>query len=210
MASASGTVSPQILADIASFPAATFYEALGKSGGMSPDIRAMTDRPRLCGPAYTIRILGSETAAVLWAVEQAPAGSVIVIDTGASGIHPVWGGTSSLGAKTRGIAGVVTNGLLRDIDEIRDLHFPVYATGVCVQGTLKNHPGWTSAPVSVGGVLVNPGDIVLGDSDGVVIIPVARAETALAAAFKQRDKEVARDARIAAGEPISVVVGLRT
>jgi 4-hydroxy-4-methyl-2-oxoglutarate aldolase len=209
MASTPAIVSPSVITELATFPAATLYEALGKSGGMSPDIRAMIDRPRLCGPAYTVRILGCETAAVLWAVEQAPVGSVIVIDTGSSGVHPVWGGTSSLGARTRGVAGVVTNGLLRDIDEIRDARFPVYATGVCVQGTLKNHPGWTGVPVSVGGVLVHPGDVVLGDSDGVVVIPAAQAAAALEAARKQRDKEVARDNRISAGEPVSVVVGLR-
>ncbi|MFM7571305.1 MAG: RraA family protein [Betaproteobacteria bacterium] len=210
MSPASERVSPETLKALASFPAATLYEALGKSGGMSPDIRPMIDRPRLCGPAYTIRILGCETVAVLWAVEQAPPGSVIVIDTGGSGVHPVWGGTSSLAARTRGVAGVVTNGLLRDIDEIRDAQFPVYATGVCVQGTLKNHPGWTGVPVSVGGVIVQSGDVVLGDSDGVVVIPAGQADTALAAARKQRDKETARDARIQAGEPLSVVVGLRS
>lgn len=209
MSSEAGSVSAETLKEIALFPAATLYEAQGKSGGMSPDIRPMIDRPRLCGPAYTLRILGCETAAVLWAVEQAPAGSVLVIDTGSVGVHPVWGGTSSLAATMRGIAGIVTNGLLRDIDEIRDAKFPVYATGVCVQGTLKNHPGWTGIPVSVGGVIVNPGDIVLGDSDGVVVVPAGQAQAALDAARKQRDKEVARDARIRAGEPVSVVVGLR-
>jgi len=209
MSSGPSPVSEQSVVELGSFPAATLYEALGKCGGMSPDIRAMLPRPRLCGPAYTVRILGCETAAVLWAVEQAPRGSVLVIDTGDSGISPVWGGTSTLASSLRGLAGVVTNGLVRDLDEIQALGFPVYATGVCVQGTLKNHPGWTGEPVSVGGVIVRAGDIVVGDSDGVVVVPVERVDEALVKARQQRAKEEARDARIRAGEPISVVVGLR-
>ena len=198
------------LAELGGFPAATLYEALGKSGGMSAEIRSMVQRPRVCGPAYTVRILGCESAAVLWAVQQAPVGSVIVIDTGSSGSAPVWGGTSTLGAAVRGIAGMVTNGLVRDIDEIQELRFPVYATGTSVHGTLKSHPGWTGEPVCVGGVVVNPGDIVVGDSDGVVVIQANRIDEAIEKARLQRKKEVDRDARIRAGEPISVVVGLRS
>lgn len=202
-------VSAQSLAELSGFPAATLYEALGKCGGMGPDIRAMLPRPRLCGPAYTIRILGCETAAVLWAVEQAPVGSVLVIDTGDSGISPVWGGTSTLASSLRGLAGVVTNGLVRDLDEIQALGFPVYATGVSVLGTLKNHAGWPGEPVTVGGVIVRAGDLVVGDSDGVVVVPAERVDEVLIKARQQRAKEEARDARIRAGEPISVVVGLR-
>ena len=200
---------PSSMPDLGSFPAATLYEALGKCGGMSAEIRPMLARARVCGPAYTVRILGCESAAVLWAVEQAPAGSVIVIDTGTRGASPVWGGTSTLAATVRGIAGVVTNGLIRDLDEIEDLRFPVYASGTSVHGTLKNHPGWTGEPVCVGGVVVTPGDIVVGDSDGVVVVPAARIGEALDKAQRQRAKEVERDARIRAGEPISVVLGLR-
>ena len=209
MSDRTSRVSEQSVAELGGFPAATLYEALGKCGGMSPDIRAMLPRPRLCGPAYTVRILGCETAAVLWAVEQAPVGSVMVIDTGDSGISPVWGGTSTLASSIRGLAGVVTNGLVRDLDEMVELGFPVFATGVSVQGTLKNHPGWTGEPVSVGGVIVSAGDIVVGDSDGVVVVPSHRVDEVLVKARAQRAKETARDERIRAGEPISVVVGLR-
>jgi 4-hydroxy-4-methyl-2-oxoglutarate aldolase len=209
MSSVPYPVSEQSIMELGSFPAATIYEALGKCGGMSADIRAMLPRPRLCGPAYTVRILGAETAAVLWAVEQAPRGSVLVVDTGESGVFPVWGGTSTLASSVRGLAGVVTNGLVRDLDEMQAIGFPVYATGVSVLGTLKNHPGWTGEPVSVGGVIVRAGDIVVGDSDGVVVVPVERVGEALVKSRQQRAKEETRDARIRAGEPISVVVGLR-
>lgn len=194
---------------LAGFPAATVYEALGKRGGMSPDVRPMIRRPRLFGPAYTVRTLGCESAAVLHGIEQAPQGSVLVVDTGGSGASAIWGGSSTLAAVTRGLKGLVTNGLIRDLDEIEDLNFPVYATGTTVCGTLKSHPGWLGEAVVVGGVLVHPGDIIIGDSDGVVVVPAALISQALDAASAQRSKEQARDARLRSGEPITLVLGLR-
>jgi 4-hydroxy-4-methyl-2-oxoglutarate aldolase len=175
---------------------------------MSAEIKAMVPGARMAGVAYTLRILGAETLAVLRALEAAPSGSVLVIDCGSVGTCSVWGGTSSLASKTRGLAGCVTNGNVRDTDEIRELGVPVYGGGISVTGTLKNHPGWTGVEVSVGGITVRPGDYVIGDSDGVVVIPQSQSETVLAAAALQRKKEDDRDARIRAGEPLSVVLGL--
>ena len=192
------------------YPAATLYEALGKSGGMSAAIRSIVPRARLAGVAYTIRLLGAETLALLTAIEEAPAGAVLVIDTGSEGTAPTWGGTSSLAAKVRGLAGAVTNGLVRDIEEVIEIGVPIYATGACVIGTQKNHPGWRGIPVTLGGVVVHPGDFVIGDADGVVVVPAARADEALERAAVQRAKETARDERILRGEPLTVVLGLRS
>jgi 4-hydroxy-4-methyl-2-oxoglutarate aldolase len=175
---------------------------------MGAEIRAMVPGARMAGVAYTLRILGAETLAVLRALEAAPKGSVLVIDCGSVATCSVWGGTSSLASKTRGLAGCVTNGNVRDTDEIRELGVPVYGAGVSVTGTLKNHPGWTGIEVSVGGVAVKPGDYVIGDADGVVVIPKSQAEVVLAAAAVQKKKEDERDARIRAGEPLSQVLGL--
>jgi regulator of RNase E activity RraA len=175
---------------------------------MGPEIRAMVPGAKLAGVAYTLRILGAETLAVLRALEAAPKGSVLVIDCGSVGTCSVWGGTSSLAAKTRGLAGCVTNGNVRDTDEMRELGVPVYGGGISVTGTLKNHPGWTGVEVSLGGVTVRPGDYVIGDSDGVVVVRKEDSEKVIAAAEVQKKKEDDRDARIRAGEPLSVVLGL--
>ncbi|MGQ0653538.1 MAG: RraA family protein [Betaproteobacteria bacterium] len=203
---------PRIAAEVAArlgkFPAATLYEAAGKAGGMGAQIRAMVPGAKMAGIACTIRILGAETLAVLRALEAAPQGSVLVIDCGSVGTCSVWGGTSSLASKVRSLAGCVTNGNVRDTDEIRSIGVPVYGGGVSVTGTLKNHPGWTGVEVSVGGVTVRPGDYVIGDADGVVVIPQNQSEIVLAAAAVQKKKEDERDARIRAGEPLSVVLGL--
>jgi len=197
-----------IAARLGKFAAATLYEAIGRTGGMTPAIRPVTTHEHMAGVAYTVRILGAETAAVLRAVAEAPPGSVLVIDTGSVGIAPVWGGTSSLAGRLRGLAGCVTNGCVRDTAGIRESGLPVYAAGVCVIGTLKNHPGWHNVPVTVGGVCVMPGDYVIGDADGVVVVPAATGEAAIALAAAQQEKEEARDARIRAGESITRVVGL--
>jgi regulator of RNase E activity RraA len=194
---------------LAALPAATLYEGMGKAGAFHHRIRPMCPGSRLAGPAYTIRILPGETAAVLRAIEEAPTGSVLVIDTGGNGESAVWGGTSSLASKVRGLAGCVTNGLVRDIDEIADIGIPVYAAGITVTGTIKNHPGWVGIPVSVGGQVINPGDILVGDADGVVVIPKSLAQEALDGGMKQRSKEESRDARIKAGEPLTLVLGMR-
>lgn len=198
-----------IARQLGTFAAATLYEAAGKCGGMSAEIRPIVPRARLAGIAFTVRTLGAETAAVLRAIEIAPPGAVLLIDTGALGTAPVWGGTSSLASKLRGLAGCVTNGCVRDVDEIIEVGMPVYAAAVSVIGTLKNHPGWHGVPITLGGVSVQPGDYVVGDSDGVVVIPAADALRVIDAATVQRDKEHERDARIRAGEPITAVVGLR-
>jgi len=194
---------------LAALPAATLYEGMGKAGAFHHHIRPMCPGSRLAGLAYTIRILPGETAAVLRAIEEAPTGSVLVIDTGGNGESAVWGGTSSLASKVRGLAGCVTNGLVRDIDEIADIGIPVYAAGITVTGTIKNHPGWVGIPVSVGGQVINPGDILVGDADGVVVIPKLLAQEALDGGMKQRSKEESRDARIKAGEPLTLVLGMR-
>lgn len=194
---------------LAALPAATLYEGMGKVGAIHHQIRPFCPGSRLAGLAYTIRILPGETTAVLRAIEEAPEGSVLVIDTCGDGESAVWGGTSSLASKVRGLAGCVTNGLVRDIDEIIDIGLPVYAAGITVTGTLKNHPGWVGIPVTVGGQVINPGDILVGDADGVVVVSKTMAHAALEGGMKQRAKEEARDARIKAGEPLTLVLGIR-
>lgn len=203
-------ITDSLAARLGEFAAATLYEALGKTGGMTPDIRPMIPGARMAGIAYTVRILGSATAAVLTAVAEAPPGAVLVIDTGSVGQATTWGGTSGLAAKVRGLAGMVTNGLVRDIDEMIELGLPVFAAGVSVIGTLKNHPGWRGIPIAIGGVVVHPGDFVIGDSDGVAVVPAARAGETISAARGQRAREAERDGRIRAGESIIDVLGLGT
>ena len=148
-------------------------EADGKRGDMSPGIRPIVSGVRLAGIAYTARTFPSDTTAVIRTLDAAPAGSVLVIDAGGTERTTVWGGTTSLVSRRRGLAGCVTNGSVRDVDELVSTGVPVYAAGIAPRGTVKHHEGWRGIPVSVGGVTVAPGDIVIGDCDGVVVVPAA-------------------------------------
>ncbi len=190
------------------YPTATIYEAAGKRGDMAPDIRPIVPGVSLAGIAYTVRTFPSDTTAVIRALDAAPAGAGLVIDAGGTDRAAVWGGTSSLVCSLRGLVGCVTNGCVRDIDDLRETGVAVYAAGIAPRGTLKNHEGWRDIPVSVGGVTVSPGDYVIGDRDGVVVVPAADGEAMCARAGEQRRKEEARDERVRNGESLASIIGL--
>ncbi len=192
---------------LSELPVATVYEAAGKLGDMRAHIRPLTPRPRLCGTAWTVKTWLGDTSPVLRALDAAPRGSVIVIDAGTADAS-VWGGTSSRAAAARGLAGCVTNGLARDTDELAEIGVPVFAAGISPRGTAKLNPGWSNIPIAVGGVPVMPGDIVLGDADGVLVVPSARAAEVAAAALTQREREAERDRRIAAGARFADIIEL--
>lgn len=202
-------MTPQKIAEtLARYPTATIYEAAGKSGDMAPDIRPIVPDALFSGIAYTVRIFPSDTTAVIRALDDAPGGSVLVIDAGGTDRAAVWGGTSSLVCSMRGLVGCVTNGCVRDTDDLRKVGIAVYAAGIAPRGTLKNHEGWRGVPVSVGGVTVSPGDYVIGDRDGVVVVPAADGAAMCDRAAEQRQKEEARDARVRNGESLASIIGL--
>jgi len=189
-------------------PAATWYEAAGKLGDMEPSIRPVVEGGRLAGPAFTVKCFLGDTTAVLKGIDQAPQGSVLVVDVGGTERSTAWGGTSSRAASIRGLAGCVTNGSVRDLDEVRRVGFPVFSSGVSVRGTLKRHPGWLGLTVSVGGVPVSPGDWVVGDSDGVVVIPAARLDEVAPLVSAQLEREAEIDTRLEAGESLGQILRL--
>ncbi len=203
------TMTPsEIAATLGRYPTATIYEAAGKRGDLSPAIRPIVPGARLAGIAYTVRTFPSDTTAVIRALDAAPAGSVLVIDAGGTDRAAVWGGTSSLVSRRRGLAGCVTNGSVRDVDDLVSMSIAVYAAGIAPRGTVKHHEGWRGIPVSVGGVTVAPGDFVIGDRDGVVVVPAAEGEAVCEGARKQRELEEARDARVRSGESLASIIGL--
>ncbi len=204
----------EALSVLRTFPAPTVYEAAGKQGDMAPSIRPVTSGRggpgrSLAGVAYTVKTVPGDALGVLKAISQAPRGSVLVVDAGGTDRSTIWGGTTTLAALGRGLAGLVTNGAVRDVDELQELGFPVFAAGVSVRGTVKSHPGWAGLPVSVGGVVVRPGDIVIGDSDGVVVVSAERAAEVAILAREQRNLEIAREDRLRAGEDLLDVLQLR-
>ena len=200
--------SDEIVAALAALPTATIYEAAGKWGEVSPSIHAIVEGVGLCGRAFTVKAMPGDNLVVFRAIDEAPAGSVLVIDAGATVGATIWGGTSTCACVAKKINGCVTNAAVRDVAQIRKLNFPVYAAGINVRGTVKSHPGWTQVPISIGETPVRPGDIIVGDEDGLIVVAAERAEEIAAKAIEKQRKDEEREARLLNGEPIRQVLKL--
>ncbi|WP_205666405.1 RraA family protein [Anaerosphaera multitolerans] len=142
-----------------------------EGGYMKPEIKPIYKNAKIAGPAYTVRAIGDDSTIVYYAMERAPKGSVIVIDRGGDQTFSCCGEIVALLAKEMGMEGIVVDGPATDSMAIEEMQFPVFATGLSPVTT--RHIGLTGEfdiQVSCGGAVVNPGDIIFGDSDGVIVI----------------------------------------
>lgn len=173
--------------------AATLYEAAKLPCACDPGLRAAWPGAKVAGPAFTVRGIGGDNLALHNAVLAAPAGSVLVVDLqGAAYGH--WGEVLAVAAQHRGIAGLIVDGGVRDSEEMAAMDFPVFSRCVTVVGTVKDYPGDMRSPVRVGGIVVHTGDLVVGDADGVVVLP----QDSAAAINSRADQRVADEQRIIA------------
>lgn len=169
-------------------PAALLSDAAPARIAMAARIRPLWSGARVAGPAFTVWTPPNEFPAVHEAVERAAPGDVIVVDGGGSVECALWGERMSQIAQRRGIAGLVVDGAVRDVAEIAELRFPVFAITSVPTAPGKESRGETGILITCGGVEVEPGDVVYGDADGVVVVPrelhdeiVARARELAAA-----------------------------
>ena len=163
-------------------------------------LRPMHRGGKLCGPAFTVKVAPGDNLMVHKAIDTAAPGDVIVVDAGGEVTYAIVGDIMSSHAEKRGVAGFVIYGAIRDSAEIGSRRFPVYACGVTHRGPYKNGPGEINATIALGGMVVHPGDIIVGDADGVVAVPLAHAEEILALAKAQLAKETATLKAIARGK----------
>jgi RraA family protein len=191
--------SPALVAALGEMVTAHLSDNMSRLQGAAAAIRPMHRGGRLAGVALTVRVPPGDNLLVHKAIDIAAPGDVIVVDAGGALGQAIIGDIMTSHAAKRGVAGFVIDGAIRDADELAARDFPVYARGVTHRGPYKNGPGEIGVPVSIGGMVVNPGDIVVGDGDGVVAVPLADAEAVLAAAREQKKKEDATLAAIAAG-----------
>jgi regulator of RNase E activity RraA len=168
-----GSTDPAALARFGEFDTPRISDLMNRLFTMSPDIKPMTDPGlRILGPACTVKIYPGDNLMVHKSLDLAQPGDVIVVDSSASTLTAVLGSLVSTKAKHRGIAGFVVDGLIRDLPAIVQLgDFPVFARGLTPIGPLHRGPGEINFPVSVGGIVVHPGDIIVGDENGVVVVP---------------------------------------
>ena len=145
----------------------------------------------MAGTAVTVRVSHGDNLAVLRAFEYCRPGDVMVIDGGGDTEQAILGGIMSLYAARIGLAGLVIDGAIRDVAEIRERDFPMFARGHTHRGPYKDGPGEINVPVCIGGMTVMPGDIIIGDEDGVLCFPPEEAESLIAKALTQKTKEEA-------------------
>ncbi len=169
---------------------------------MSPDIKPMTHRDlKILGPACTVKVYPGDNLMVHKSLDIAKPGDVIVVDSSGSTLTAVLGGLVSTKARHRGIAGFVVDGLIRDLSSIVSLgDFPVFARGLTPIGPLHRGPGEINYPVSVGGIVVHPGDIIVGDENGVVVVPRDSVTDLLERLTSRTTVEAEYEAAVARGE----------
>jgi len=160
-------------------PTTALAELLTLDAVMRHVIRPLwTPMPRVAGPAYTVRTIKHDNLMLHAAIYHAEPGDVIVVQAGDDRMA-VAGGNVCAVAQRRGVAGLVVDGVIRDVAESRGRSFPVFARGVSPIPGRQDGPGEIGGPITCGGVRVNPGDVVVADEDGIVVVPRARAETLL-------------------------------
>lgn len=153
----------------------------------------------MAGTAVTVRCRGGDNLATLRAFDFCRPGDILVVDAAGDLTNAILGGIMSAGAAMLGLAGLVVDGAIRDVGEIREREFPVYARGVNHRGPYKNGPGEINVPVCIGGMVVNPGDIIVGDADGLLAFPASEAAAIIDKALAQQKKEEAQMQEIRAG-----------
>ena len=181
--------SKEIIEKFRNLPTATVHEALGRKGAVDSGIKPIFSGMALCGPALTIMSPVGDNITLHKAISVACPGDVLVANAGGYKEAGVWGEVVSLAAKVKGIEGLVTDGCVRDALRIKELGFPVFASGLSIKGTVKETLGFIGYSISFGGITVHPGDIVLGDDDGVVFVPKEELQEVLALALEREKKE---------------------
>ena len=174
-------------------------DAMGRSNAMGCDVRPMWPRARLVGRAVTARPAGTELAAVFDAIDLAQPGDVVVVEGPGAASVAFWGENTSLSARNRGAVGAVLGAPCRDVAAHARLGFPVFATGATPRAGVFGSRGETQVPVSVSGMVVRPGDALLGDENGVVVVPAERLVDVMAVVPEALARDRAIQAALAAG-----------
>ena len=181
---------------------ATVHEAGGKIGVMPSAIKPVHPHFRVCGPAVTIHGPPGDNLWLHYAIYAAQPGDVLVAHCSGAFDHGYWGEVMSTAAVARGLGGLVLDGCVRDQQLLGEVGFPVFARGLCICGTDKDpHAmGCVNEPVSFEGLIVSPGDLVIGDNDGVVVVPQTRASEVVDASRARDAQELEICRRLMQGE----------
>ncbi len=187
-------VTVDLVGAMKSSSAATIYEAYGAKGALFHYIKPIRSTMKVCGPAVTVKARPGDNLIVHKAIYTAQPGDVIVVDTSSYVEAGFWGDIMTVAAQQRGLAGLVTDGAVRDSEEIASLGFPVFCQALSIKATTKTCLGLINLPMCFSGTMINPGDLIVGDADGVTV--VAREDVAwVAEKTRQREEKEERISR---------------
>ncbi len=189
---------------------ASLHEAAGKIGALPSAIKPLSPAMRVAGRAFPVRSPGGDNLWLHRAIAAAAEGDVLVVATGGATEFGYWGEIMTRAAQARRLGGLVIEGGVRDAAALAEAGFPVFAHAVCIRGTGKDPEGdgALGTAVSIGAITVRPGDLVVGDGDGVVVLPAAQAAAAVRNAIARDHAEREILARLARGETTMDIYGL--
>jgi len=192
-------VSLELAKQFLEIPVSNVSDCMSRMFSAGPRLRPMHQGNPMAGPALTVRVRPGDNLMIHKALDLLTPGDVLVVDGGGDLTNALIGEIMSTIAISRGAAGIVIDGAIRDARALREGTFPVFAAGVTHQGPYKDGPGEINTTIAIDGMVIHPGDLILGDDDGVLCVPYAEAESLLTAAQTKAAVESQMMAAIAAG-----------
>jgi len=178
---------------------ATVHEASGKKGYVDCAIKPITKGIRICGPAFTVQCHPRDNLMLHKALERARPGDILVASAGGYHEAGYWGGLMATSALARKLGGLAIDGCVRDSEEMIRMGFPIFCRGFCIRGTTKTGLGLINHPTLFGGLMVNPGDLILGDEDGMVVVDRTECKEVLERSIERVETEKKKSIQLAAG-----------
>lgn len=202
-------VDGSILDGLASAGVSTIHEAQSRTGFVGPDVRPIQDGVSVAGNAITVSSSPGDNLMIHAAVEVCQPGDILVVTNTGPSSHGMFGDLLATSLMARGVVGLVIDAGVRDVADLRAMGFPVWSRYISSQGTVKESPGSVNVPVSLGGIEIDPGDVVCADDDGVVVVPHDHVGSVLERAKARLEREATKRERLAAGELTLEMDGLR-
>lgn len=193
---------PELVMALGKIPAANIADTMGRSCALNPRIRLFSnpDCPIVAGPALTVKARSGDNLMIHQALDMAQPGDILIVSNEGETNRSLMGEIMFTYAQYKKLGALILDGPIRDIDAVREMKLPIYATGSTPGGPYKEGPGEVNVPISCGEISVNPGDIIVADSDGVIVIPRQDGAAVLAAAQKFQEQDAAKVVAAATGK----------
>ncbi len=200
---------PQTVRVLCALGTATVHEAQGRSGLARTYLRPVCENVRIAGACVTVLCQPSDNLMIHASIEVCEPGDVLVVATTSESTNGMFGELLGVTCKAHGVVGLIIDAGVRDTAELSAMHFPVWAKAICAQGAAKASPGSVNVPIFCAGVAVNPGDVIVADSDGVVVVPLRQAAEVARLGLERVEKEESVRERLREGDLTLDLFGLR-